>query len=1121
MPKNLKQFVVLCLILSLSFSPLVHAQVAEAPSQESDLLSSATSTAELLSDTESTTTLSADVLEPGTTEVSESALPNTDTTIAAVAAPAETDPESEHISSDTTLFWNGRTEIIEDGAKRSTFSGGWVNYLNEQSQSWRPINTTIFPTSGGFAMKEALFEAHFPLRSTGTAVMHNNNQYDIWNKERVTEPAMDMRITAQGVNDVPGVLVRGDLMGPTALRANTSYVLYEGAYPDGDLIYYIDDGVAPRLGKLIRFTREPQQLDYGFTITYSEPQEFETNDRAAKTQKKWDKQARLSIGKDEVLRVKKPASDKRGFGMKRFTIWDSDLTHQTNGTGVRNQEPIEVTMELAGENTYTLTKHLPRAFFSNNPTYPVYTDTTTTVYPDPNTETTSVDGRVARGYDAAWSTARDATDGTTKDDSTADDSAGTVNKQAEGYHIGRGFFLFDTSSLNDGDVVSAGTISIYPTSFANSDNDQYAYEVFVSSNPAANTALVTADFDQVGSTAYTDTVDIDNLSAGVYADFTLTASGRAAISSTGISKFAMREGHDFENVAPDTNGSTGVNGMSMAETSGTSQDPKLVITHEPGVGSNNLQRTTYTYDAVGNIISITDSASNSASSTKTYTYDDLYRLTHASTTFPATGQTGYSRRYTYNAVGNIITASTTASVSTYVYSGNEGSNYANPHAVTDRASSTITYDIKGNVTNDGTYTYTWDHNNRLTQAYRSVATTSTYGYDHTGQRIALREGTATTTYPNRFYNKNATTTTATTTKHIFANGMLIATVDGNGSATSTHYVHTDHLTGSNVISNVAGVQEQLLDYLPFGEIRINEKAGSFDEQRKFTGHEVDQQTELTYMNARYYPATAMRFLSQDPLFWVLPRSYLIDPQQQDSYSYGRNNPIRFLDSRGTAIEDFAGPYGPVRLGGYNTGELYGSYRGIPIYSNGGNYGSDYQCVEFADRFVAQNWGIPSSALREMINTNGQDYVAPTLNGWLGTDLITQYNGVVGNTLPTEDSIIAFGPGPNNLNGHVGVIGAVNFNAGTGKGNVTIAHQNTRDFKTTLPISVNKDGAYSVGNFSGMPVTGWTSPARSSSPAGAPVGRSSSGNDSGNKLNAISRILGQISETISSLIKSIK
>ena len=138
----------------------------------------------------------------------------------------------------------------------------------------------------------------------------------------------------------------------------------------------------------------------------------------------------------------------------------------------------------------------------------------------------------------------------------------------------------------------------------------------------------------------------------------------------------------------------------------------------------------------------------------------------------------YTRHYTYNPLGNIITSSTSpSSVSTYVYAGNTGSNYANPHAVTDLASTTKTYDRAGNTTNDGTYTYLWDHNNRLTQSYKGTAT-STYGYDHTGARIALKEGTATTTYPNKFYNVGS----SITTKHVFANGELIATIESGTSA---------------------------------------------------------------------------------------------------------------------------------------------------------------------------------------------------------------------------------------------------------------------------------------------------------------------------------------------------
>jgi len=168
--------------------------------------------------------------------------------------------------------------------------------------------------------------------------------------------------------------------------------------------------------------------------------------------------------------------------------------------------------------------------------------------------------------------------------------------------------------------------------------------------------------------------------------------------------------------------------------------------------------------------------------------------------------------------------------------------------------------------------------------------------------------TAIAVYPNRYYSVEGDTTT----KHIFANGQLIATIEGNGQATSTYYVHTDHLTGSNVISNSEGVLVQVVDYYPYGDLRINEKYGSFDEQRKFTGHMYDDDTDLTYMGARYYPGATGRFLSVDPLYRdiglnrkVFKQKYnkdlyaiLSNPQELNSYTYALNNPLLFVDPNG-------------------------------------------------------------------------------------------------------------------------------------------------------------------------------------------------------------------------------
>jgi hypothetical protein len=77
------------------------------------------------------------------------------------------------------------------------------------------------------------------------------------------------------------------------------------------------------------------------------------------------------------------------------------------------------------------------------------------------------------------------------------------------------------------------------------------------------------------------------------------------------------------------------------------------------------------------------------------------------------------------------------------------------------------------VTSIGSLDYTWDWRNRLSSAERSGGGTTSFGYDHTGQRVFNATGTATTSYPNMYFNTDG----STITKHIFGpDGTLLAVV---------------------------------------------------------------------------------------------------------------------------------------------------------------------------------------------------------------------------------------------------------------------------------------------------------------------------------------------------------
>lgn len=202
--------------------------------------------------------------------------------------------------------------------------------------------------------------------------------------------------------------------------------------------------------------------------------------------------------------------------------------------------------------------------------------TVTTKYPDPNPESTTVDGYVAKD-DASWATARDSAVG----DYAGDADANTICAyfQISPYYCWRNIFLFDTSSITDTDVVSDAYLSFN----AGAPGDaQSTYLCITQSNPTSNTSLGTGDFDQTrdslnGGTEGITRFALSSWSAGSYNDLTLNATGRGWVSLTGISKFGVTLALDMDNTTP-----TGTNGWGSwvhADNTGTSSDPKLTVTH--------------------------------------------------------------------------------------------------------------------------------------------------------------------------------------------------------------------------------------------------------------------------------------------------------------------------------------------------------------------------------------------------------------------------------------------------------------------------------------------------------------------------------------------------------------
>lgn len=224
---------------------------------------------------------------------------------------------------------------------------------------------------------------------------------------------------------------------------------------------------------------------------------------------------------------------------------------------------------------------LPNDYFDETE-YPLEVGASATYYPDADEESTSVDGGVKHVDDAGltWAAIRGAA-GTAASDSTVETNVRIYSDELtdKWRNLMRTIFLFDTSALPDGAVISAATLSLFGVT--GWDNLSITPDINIySSNPASNIALEAGDFDSLGDTEFATAITYAGWSTTGYNDFTLNASGRAAISKSGVSKFGSRNAnYDAANSAPNWSNYTDSLIRHYCAELGSGYKPKLVVTY--------------------------------------------------------------------------------------------------------------------------------------------------------------------------------------------------------------------------------------------------------------------------------------------------------------------------------------------------------------------------------------------------------------------------------------------------------------------------------------------------------------------------------------------------------------
>ena len=104
------------------------------------------------------------------------------------------------------------------------------------------------------------------------------------------------------------------------------------------------------------------------------------------------------------------------------------------------------------------------------------------------------------------------------------------------------------------------------------------------------------------------------------------------------------------------------------------------------------------------------------------------------------------------------------------------------------------------------------------------------------------------------------------------------------------YYHPDHLGSSSYITNLDGEVVQHIEYVPFGEVFVEERNNIWNTPYLFNAKEFDEETGLYYYGARYYEPKVSLWISVDKLSE--------EDLKVSSYCYTDNNPIKYLDPDG-------------------------------------------------------------------------------------------------------------------------------------------------------------------------------------------------------------------------------
>jgi RHS repeat-associated protein len=416
--------------------------------------------------------------------------------------------------------------------------------------------------------------------------------------------------------------------------------------------------------------------------------------------------------------------------------------------------------------------------------------------------------------------------------------------------------------------------------------------------------------------------------------------------------------------------------------------------------NNNGSQISYTYDANGNIKTITQN-----NQTITYTYNELNEVTREDNKV-----LNKTIVYSYDAGGNITNkvqyAYTTGNLGIATSTINYGYGDSNwKDKLTSYNGKTITYDQIGNPLNDGTYNYTWEEGRQLAGITGNGQTIG-YKYNDSGIRTQKAVNGVTTNY--RLEGDKVTYEDNGTNK-------IYYTYDSKGSLLSMNlngaeYYYIKNAQGDIIgLFDKTGTQVVSYSYDTWGKlISIGGSLASTvgaENPYRYRGYRYDTETGLYYLQSRYYNPEWGRFVNADGIAATTG-----DILSGNMFAYCENNAASYKDEDGFfrmyACDDngqyaVLNPNGSLTFVGQSTYRSSSSFNYISsAVSNIGTATVDKAASKAASQIVNVSKKLVSGALATC------KYVdAPTIGEAIRTKALGSFGSILGTASNVFTSII--------------------------------------------------------------------------------------------------------------------